>query len=116
MMARTFSLSVALATVLLAGRAHALVKTWIGSDGGSYGTSGNWNPTGVPSAADSIIFANGTVASTYDIVCDVNSTVTQLTVATNPLSFAGAATTLSLTSTSTVNSSRALLIGRTGSG
>ena len=116
MSVRTLALSVALVTVLLAARAHALVKTWIGSDGGSYSTAANWSPSGTPSTADSILFAGGAVGSTYDINFDVNATVTQLTVATNPLAFAGASSTLSLISTSTTNSSRALLIGRTGSG
>ena len=72
MSARTLSLSVTLVTVLLVGRADALIKTWIGSDGGSLSTPGNWNPSGMPSAADSIVFADGAVASTYDINFDVN--------------------------------------------
>jgi T5SS/PEP-CTERM-associated repeat protein len=108
MVARTFSLSIALVTLLLAGRAQAVVKTWAGSDGGSYSAPGNWDPGGTPGTADSLLFANGAVGSTYDIDFDVDSTVTQLTVATNPLAFAGASHTLSLTST--------LIIGRTGSG
>ena len=116
MTARTLALSVALVTMFLAGRAHAVVKTWIGSDGGSYSTPGNWDQSGTPGTADSILFANGAVGSTYDINFDVNATVTQMTVATNPLAFAGAMRTLSLTSTSTVESSCALIIGRTGSG
>lgn len=116
MMARTLSFSFALITTLFAARAQAAVKTWAGSDGGSYSTTGNWNPSGTPGTADSIVFANGAVASTYDINFDTDATVTQLTVATNPLAFAGATRSLSLTSTSTTNSSRALLIGRTGSG
>jgi T5SS/PEP-CTERM-associated repeat protein len=113
---RILILFITVCSALSAARAHVTAKTWIGSDGGSFSTPGNWSPTGTPGTADSIIFANGTVASTYDINVDVNATVTQLTVATNPLAFAGASNTLSLTSTSTVNSSRALLIGRTGSG
>ena len=54
MVARTFSLSIALVTLLLAGRAHAVVKTWIGSDGGSFSTPGNWDPSGTPGTADSL--------------------------------------------------------------
>jgi hypothetical protein len=102
--------------VLLAGRTHAVSRTWIGTDGGSFSTAGNWDPGGTPGAADLLFFSNGAVGSTYDIDFDVDSSVTQLTVATNPLAFAGATHTLSLTSTATFESSRALIIGRTGSG
>jgi T5SS/PEP-CTERM-associated repeat protein len=116
MTARTLGFSVALITMLLAARAHAAAKTWIGSDGDSYSTAANWSPSGTPGTADSILFAVGAVGSTYDINFDTNATVTQLTVATNPLAFAGVTRKLSLTSPSTTNSSRALLIGRTGSG
>src|SRR3954468_19008298 len=93
---------------LNATRAHAAPKTWIGADGGSFSTPTNWDPSGTPGTADSILFANGAVGSTYDIDLDVDSTVTQLTVATNPLAFTGPTHTLSLTSS--------LIIARTGSG
>jgi hypothetical protein len=116
MATRTITLSVALIAMLVAGRKQAVAKTWAGSDGGTYNTPANWSPSGVPGTADSIVFANGAVASDYDINFDVNATVTQAVVATNPLVFAGPTRTLSLTSTSTVNSSRSLLIGRTGTG
>lgn len=115
MLARALFLS-ALLTLLMSGSARAITKTWSGSDGGSYSTPGNWNPNGMPGTADAIVFANGSVASPYDINFDVDATVTQLVVATNPLAFAGSTRTLSLTSTSTVESSRALIIGRTGTG
>jgi T5SS/PEP-CTERM-associated repeat protein len=116
MSVRALFLSVLFLTLLMSGRARALTKTWAGSDGGSYSTPGNWNQNGMPGTADSIVFANGSVASPYDINFDVDATVTQLIVATNPLVFAGSTRTLSLTSTSTVDSSRAMIIGRTGTG
>ncbi len=113
MAARILSLSVALVTVLLAGSAPAVVKTWIGSDGGSYSTPGNWDPSGTPGTADSIVFANGAVGSPYDInFSDVDVTVSQMVVATNPLNLNGPSRTLSVNSTPTST----LLIGRTGSG
>src|SRR4051812_42282343 len=105
---RTLLLFITVCSALIAARAQAAAKTWVGSDGGSYNTPTNWDPSGTPGTADSILFANGVVASPYDIDFDVDSTVTQLTVATNPLAFAGATRTLSLTSS--------LIIGRTGSG
>lgn len=116
MSARAPTLSVAILMLLLTVRADAVVKTWAGSDGGSYGTPDNWTPGGTPGTADSIVFANGSVASDYDINFDVNATVTQATVATSPLVFAGVTRTLSLTSTSTLEPTRALIIGRTGTG
>ena len=114
MAARTLACSIALVATLLSTCAQAVTKTWIGTDGGSFGTSTNWDPAGAPGSADSALFVNGAVASTYDISFDANATLTQLTVATSPLFFAGPSRTLSLTSTS--SSTTSLLIGRTGSG
>jgi T5SS/PEP-CTERM-associated repeat protein len=114
MVARTLILLLTLPLALAPGRAQAVTKTWIGTDGGSFSTPANWDQAGTPGTSDSILFANGTVASPYDINFDVNATVTQAVIATNPLSFAGGSHTLSLTSTSTTNASRALVIGRTG--
>ena len=113
---RTLGLLVALASVFAAPTSWAATKTWNGSDGGSYSPPGNWMPTGLPGTSDAIVFANGTVGSTYDINFDADPTNTQLVVATNPLSFAGATRALSLTSTSTFESSRALIIGTTSAG
>jgi T5SS/PEP-CTERM-associated repeat protein len=110
------TVSVAFATLLLADHAHAVFRGWVGSDGGSYSTPANWDPSGPPGTADSLTFAMGTFGSPYDINFDVDSTVTQLVVATNPLAIAGASHTLSLTSTSPNNAFRALVIGRSGSG
>ena len=90
MAARTLILFITLFFALTARRAQAVTKTWIGSDGGSFSTPGNWDPGGTPGTADALVFANGAVGSTYDINFDVDATVTQLTVATNPLAFAGA--------------------------
>jgi len=59
MTGRTLGFSVALITMLLAARAHAAAKTWIGSDGDSYSTAANWSPSGTPGTADSILFAVG---------------------------------------------------------
>jgi T5SS/PEP-CTERM-associated repeat protein len=112
MAVRTLAFSIAVVTMLLTARAHAANKTWIGTDGGTYSTPGNWDPAGTPGTADSILFANGTVPSSYDINFDVDSTLAQLTVATNPLVFAGSSHTLSVTGAS----SSKLLVGRTGSG
>ena len=114
MAARTLACSIALVATLLATCAQAVPKTWVGADGGSFGTSANWNPAGAPGPSDSALFANGTIASTYDINFDANATLTQLTVATSPLVFTGPSRTLSLTSTS--GSPTSLLIGRNGSG
>src|SRR5262245_51663115 len=116
MPARILFLPALLLSALLADIAHAITKTWAGSDGGSYSTPGNWSPSGLPGTFDSLVVDVGTVASPYDINFDVDASVSQLTVATNPLNFPGATRTLSLTSTSTVTSSRALIIGRTGTG
>lgn len=113
MTARTLGFSVALITTLLAARALAVTKTWTGTDGGAFATATNWDPSGTPGAADSILFANGTVGSPYDInLFDTDATVDQLTVATNPLSLNGPGRTLSITGSTT----SMLVIGRTGSG
>jgi hypothetical protein len=109
---RILILFITVCSALSAAPAHAAAKTWIGTDGGSFSTPTNWDQTGTPGTADSVLFANGTVGSTYDINFDVDATVSQLTVATNPLAFAGPSRTLSVNSTSTSK----LLIGRTGSG
>jgi hypothetical protein len=110
MAARTFILPVTLAAMLVASCAPALAKTWVGSDGDSYSTAANWNPSGTPGTVDSLLFVNGTVGSNYDINFDVDATVTQLTVATNPLVFGGNTHSLSLTSSLT----SAFVLGRNG--
>lgn len=112
----TLGLSIALVAGLLAPRAQAVVKTWAGIDGGSYSTPANWSPSGTPLPADSLLFANGAVPVTYDIVFDADPTVTQVVVATSPLLFVGNTRTLSLTSTLVSDPSRSLVIGRNGSG
>jgi hypothetical protein len=35
----------------------AATSTWIGANGGSWSTPGNWNPSGVPVAGDNVLFA-----------------------------------------------------------
>ena len=62
MAARTLACSIALVATLLSTCAQAVTKTWIGTDGGSFGTSTNWDPAGAPGSADSALFVNGAVA------------------------------------------------------
>jgi len=48
-------------------------KTWIGP--GNWSTPGNWSPSGVPGAADEVIFANGNSCT-----IDLSTTVAQMSI------------------------------------
>jgi len=43
-----------LAVVLIAAQAHAVDRTWANAVNGSWNTAANWNPAGIPTAADDL--------------------------------------------------------------
>jgi hypothetical protein len=47
--------------VLLTGVIHATEKTWIGSNSTSWDLASNWQPAGIPSSTDDVVF-NGLVS------------------------------------------------------
>ncbi len=63
---------------------NAVTKTWIGVSGGLWSVAGNWTPSGVPVAADDVIFNTnvgvnvdvGTPISLNSIAITTNATVT----------------------------------------
>lgn len=90
-----------LAALLGMGTAEAQTKTWTGATNGSWGTSGNWDPSGTPVSANPVVFdgtgtnlnttTNGarTVQSlTY--TSNQTSTVTINATTTQSLSLSGA--------------------------
>jgi hypothetical protein len=48
-----------------------MAKTWISTTSSTWGTAGNWSPSGIPTATDDVIFN-----STYGGSCSVSSTST----------------------------------------
>ncbi|NDG29667.1 hypothetical protein EB118_06185 [bacterium] len=60
-------------------------KTWIGAAGGLYATTTNWSPTGVPAAADDIVFTGDATPN----VSTTARTVRNLTVNSGTVTFSG---------------------------
>jgi hypothetical protein len=64
--------------LLIIGSAlQAQTKTWLGGADSMWHTSGNWDPAGVPSATDSVVFTNSTPISVH-FSADANARVINL--------------------------------------
>ena len=72
-LSRRFLRVAALAAVLalgLAGTALANSKKWVGPTGGDWKEGTNWNPNGVPAAADEVLISGAEVKITEaSIIC-----------------------------------------------
>ena len=84
-----------------AGSASAAAYTWNVAGGGSWGTSTNWSPSGVPGTGDTV--AIGTVTGGSTITLDGNRSVVSLALssANSHVIAAGTGGSLTLTSTGT---------------
>jgi autotransporter-associated beta strand protein len=91
--------SVALAVLPIMSSAQN--KTWTGSSSGAWGTSGNWNPSGVPTTTNDVYF-DGTGNNYTNIVLGGVRNLSALlftTDQTNAVTIRGTATTHTLTFT-----------------
>lgn len=61
------AISLIVCSAIAAMQANAAILSWNNASGGSAATSGNWNPTQVPAAADDLLFnLNNTYAVTFN--------------------------------------------------
>jgi len=52
--------AIGVGSIVTGDSAFAATKTWIGASAGTFNTSGNWSPSGVPSNGDDLVFTNST--------------------------------------------------------
>ncbi|MFM7729379.1 MAG: beta strand repeat-containing protein, partial [Flavobacteriales bacterium] len=65
----------------LTGRTAPVSYTWVGFTDGTWGTSTNWSPTGVPSSFDFVTLTNGSTGAAANL--NLNSAVTVATITFN---------------------------------
>ena len=97
--------------------AHAATKSWVGTTGGAWTTSGNWNPSGAPAAGDDVtIPADQSAAITAIPTISLNSLTINGTC--NLQSDAGLAQsrTMTVTGTLSVAGGKTLTFGTNNSG
>ena len=51
---------------------NAAAKIWIGVSGGLWSVAGNWSPSGVPIAADDVIFNTNVVGEFFTRICKLH--------------------------------------------
>jgi autotransporter-associated beta strand protein len=114
----TFGITLLIVNFFFTSVASAQVtKTWVPTTGGAWTTAGNWNPSGVPAANDSVVITSNqtnpitAVGTTNGQVVSVRALTIQGNC--NLQSNAGAAnmSTINVTGTLTVDAGRTLTIG-----
>jgi autotransporter-associated beta strand protein len=91
----------AIVMTLLPSVSYAVDKIWTGASSTAWGTSGNWNPSGVPSSVDTVIF-DGTGNNYTNVSLGGSRTLSTLsftTEQTNGVTIRGTADTHTLTFT-----------------
>ena len=91
-------------------------KTWVGSNNGTWNTSSNWSPAGVPGSGDNVV-----ISSSHTINVNTNTTINRLTITGNAAvifisSGGGRTITIDNTGSSIDAGSSLELRGSTGSG
>lgn len=71
----------AIVLAMLPSASYAVDKIWTGASGTSWGTSGNWNPSGAPGTGDTVIF-DGTGANYSSVNLNSARTVRSMSITT----------------------------------
>jgi T5SS/PEP-CTERM-associated repeat protein len=111
-----------IAAGMLSASALAVDKVWVDNGNQAWTSSFNWNPSGMPSTADTAIFNLGNVTPPYFVLFltpqfqAINAVTDKLRIDSNPITFTVGSSTLTIDSTDTAEAGRGLVIGRNGSG
>jgi hypothetical protein len=85
-------------------------KTWIGASGGSIAASGNWNPSGVPTASDNLFF---NTTGSYTVTIPANAYCYDLNIVSGAIiSFTGTGGFLNISGSMKINSVCAFVSAR----
>jgi T5SS/PEP-CTERM-associated repeat protein len=102
---------------MLTRSVEAADKVWVDNVNQNWPTAGNWSPSGMPGTADTAIFNLGNLTPPYNVLFvnqfqAINAVADKLRIDSNPITFTGAASTLTLDSTDSTATGRGLIIGR----